>query len=105
MSGEGLKKAPGAWDCKAQIYAIPLYVDPAQADNFPAFAYPPLEGSSSFAKPQSGRPVGGLGQILIVRYSETPVGPYDELAILPGPFAYPGGEGQADGQSLRITRI
>lgn len=40
----------------------------------------------------------------IIRYSETPVGPYDELAILPGYF---NGVGSAEKkrQDLRVTGI
>lgn len=37
----------------------------------------------------------------IIRYSETPVGPYDELAILPGTFS---GVGR-DGGKRRDSRI
>lgn len=37
----------------------------------------------------------------LIRYSETPVGPYDEMVLLPGDFGVPGGKGQ----NMRITRI
>ncbi len=36
----------------------------------------------------------------IIRYSETPVGAYDEFALLPGYFDSPGG-----GKNTRITAI
>ena len=39
--------------------------------------------------------------IQIVRYSETPVGPYDELLIIPGDFK----ASQNDEKRMRITRI
>ena len=45
----------------------------------------------------------------LLRYTETPVGPYDELAVLPGYFEYsPGtGEGKQEkkGKNTRITAI
>ena len=40
----------------------------------------------------------------IIRYSETPVGPYDELAILPGAFSGVGRDGGKKRDS-RITGI
>ena len=40
----------------------------------------------------------------IIRYSETPVGPYDELAILPGTFSGVGRDG-AKKRDSRITGI
>ena len=40
----------------------------------------------------------------IIRYSETPVGPYDELAILPGAFEVTGPDKRTS-KDLRITGI
>jgi len=37
----------------------------------------------------------------IIRYTETPVGPYDEMALMPGDFVTP----KKTKQSMRITRI
>lgn len=37
----------------------------------------------------------------IIRYTQTPVGPYDEMALLPGDFAMP----RAKESNMRITRI
>ncbi|KAI0372713.1 hypothetical protein BV20DRAFT_1042476 [Pilatotrama ljubarskyi] len=42
---------------------------------------------------------GGRGFITLIRYTESPIGPFDELAIAPGEFANP-----YDRQSHRITR-
>ena len=36
----------------------------------------------------------------IVRYSETPVGPYDELVIMPGEFEVPVLSGSGDGEGV-----
>lgn len=55
---------------------------------------------------------GGLAMVQIVRYSETPVGPYDELVIMPGDFEVPvlngsgGGEGNGGKKKVKKnTRI
>ena len=40
----------------------------------------------------------------IVRYSETPVGPYDELVVMPGYFDTPVG-GKKGARNTRITAI
>lgn len=45
--------------------------------------YAPLELNSSFA---SGKLVGGLGMVQVIRYTESPVGPYDEIVVVPGAF-------------------
>ena len=42
--------------------------------------------------------------IQIVRYSDTPVGPYDELLIIPGSYTVPGGTQKGKTQ-LRATRF
>ena len=39
--------------------------------------------------------------IQLLRYTSTPVGPYDEMILLPGTFEVPGGHGS----HTRITRI
>jgi hypothetical protein len=52
----------------------------------PVKAYSPLERNSTAMQ---GNYIGVLGTLLVVRYSETPVGPYDEFVILPGYFEYP----------------
>ena len=47
---------------------------------------------------------GGMGIAEVVRYHDTPVGTYDELAILPGHFEAPEGIG-FKGKYLSITGI
>jgi len=42
--------------------------------------------------------------IMIVRYSDTPVGSYDELVVIPGNFKVPGGDLQGK-ERMRISRI
>lgn len=45
----------------------------------------------------------------LLRYSETPVGPYDEMAVMPGYFEYSKGTGEGKkggkGKNMRITAI
>lgn len=47
--------------------------------------------------------------VQVIRYTETPVGPYDELLIVPGSFGYHtrAGNGEAikEEKNLRLTRI
>lgn len=72
------------------------------------YAYAPLEGASSFADPkESGAFKGGLSMIEVVRYNDTPVGPYDEIVLVPGFFEIPGTEGKNGKrkQMPRCTRI
>ena len=47
--------------------------------------------------------------VQIVRYTETPVGPYDELVIMPGDFEVPvlsggGGGGQGEGGKKKVKK-
>lgn len=69
-----------------------------------AAAYDALEGNSDFASPSaSGEFAGGLCSIFLLRYTETPVGPYDELILSPGAYHVPV---LPDSPThLRITRI
>ncbi|PSR80234.1 hypothetical protein BD289DRAFT_414644 [Coniella lustricola] len=86
--------APAPWICKAQVYALYFYSSrpsPSSSSTalaLPPVAYSPLEAASFFASPEAGDFVGGLGSIMVVRYLDTPVGPYDELVIIPGSFVY-----------------
>jgi len=64
----------------------------------PEGSFSPLEADSSFADASSsGEFLGGLCTVQVVRYSDTPVGPYDELLIVPGRFS--------PERKVRITRI
>ncbi|KAK7733679.1 hypothetical protein SLS53_008146 [Cytospora paraplurivora] len=56
--------------------------------HIPTVAYSPLERESFFASPEAGRFAGGVGSLMFVRYSDTPVGQYDEMAIIPGAYTY-----------------
>ncbi|VBB71957.1 Putative protein of unknown function [Podospora comata] len=104
--------APPPWNTKATMYLIPFWTSSKTAANLPQKAYHPLEYQSSFSSTQtSGKPLGGLSMVQIIRYHETPVGPYDELILCPGTFEYPLPDDQASstkkktGKAMRITRI
>ncbi|KAK6842037.1 hypothetical protein PG987_002897 [Apiospora arundinis] len=96
---------PAPWKLKGTVYMISFW---AQAGKLPDFTYSRLEAASNFANPVlSGEHVGGLSQFQIIRYTESPVGPYDELIVCPGFFNYQAEEnGQAKTKkNARITRI
>jgi hypothetical protein len=94
-----IKVAPSPWlNLPVSVYMLPFLSSPPLLDH----AYAPLETASSFASAEaSGQFKGGLGMIQIVRYHDTPVGPYDELLVIPGYFEVPG----TKKNMLRITRI
>lgn len=94
---ETLITAKAPWTCKAQVYSLFLHTSPP----IPPIAYDPLEQNASFASPEyAGRFLGGPAGLTVIRYTETPVGPYDELIIIPGTYAW----GQQQ-QNPRISRI
>ncbi len=101
---QAVEAVPGPWKSKAQVYVICWY---SFRKDVPSLAFSPLEAESSFASPESGRPVGGLYSIQIVRYQESPIGTYDELVISPGAFAHPveAAGKSTEKKNLRITRI
>ncbi|KAG0649548.1 hypothetical protein D0Z07_3489 [Hyphodiscus hymeniophilus] len=99
------------WKLKATVYSFMMYVSAKHArvlSSGKAFLYSPLEATSPFAKDKL---VGGLGMVQVIRYSESPVGPYDELLIIPGAFEYDvevdkkGKTDFAKKKNLRITKI
>ncbi|KAK3335860.1 hypothetical protein B0T19DRAFT_407734 [Cercophora scortea] len=105
---ESILLAPGAWKAKCTAHMIGFWTDKKTAQALPAKTYSPLEAQSPYASKEFGEPLGGLGFIQLIRYTETPVGPYDELILAPGLFAYPFED--KDGKKTtktarRITRI
>ncbi|KLO17692.1 hypothetical protein SCHPADRAFT_913514 [Schizopora paradoxa] len=93
--------APGPWQCKGQIHWLLLSAHKSLRPG----TYAPLEAEAPpISTNEVGEPTGkGVGaSVMIVRYSETPVGPYDELAYSPGAFTTPGGDGKPH---LRISRV
>ncbi|KAG9383011.1 hypothetical protein A1F94_006932 [Pyrenophora tritici-repentis] len=96
-----VRRAKAPWNLMAECYTLLL-----KLKDLPKGVYDPLE--AAWADKGMGEFVGGLGAVIIVRYSDTPVGPYDELMIVPGSFTVPH---PADGplkipkKALRISRI
>jgi hypothetical protein len=81
-STEPIIHIPPPWLLGATVYALAM----PPAFPLPVKAYSPLERNSTATE---GIYIGVLGALLIIRYSGTPVGPYDELVIIPGYFEYP----------------
>ncbi|KAI1335595.1 hypothetical protein F5Y15DRAFT_241400 [Xylariaceae sp. FL0016] len=104
MDDKPIVPVPPPWKLKGTIYLVSFW---NKAGNLPEHTYSPLERDSSFSSPESGKHLGGLSQIQIIRYTESPVGPYDELIVCPGFFSY---EKEVNGKrksvkNLRISRI
>ncbi|KAK4690871.1 hypothetical protein P7C71_g6016, partial [Lecanoromycetidae sp. Uapishka_2] len=80
-----LPLAPPPWTCKATAYVLSWY-NSASAGLPIDIAYDPLEANdpSFSSEGHVGTYKGGLCMAQVLRYSETPVGSYDELALLPG---------------------
>jgi hypothetical protein len=100
----GLLDAPAPWeDMRAEVlWMIPKSLPIDQP--LPAGSYHPLEQPNpDDADAFVGKPdfKGGLAMVWIVRYSQTPVGPYNELIFSPGAFTAPG----KSKPGVRITRI
>ncbi|KAE8365067.1 hypothetical protein BDV27DRAFT_127494 [Aspergillus caelatus] len=95
--------APSPWhDIRAQVFFS--FARANWADGLPQGSYGDLEASAPFSDPEkSGKFEGGFSLCMIVRYLESPVGPYDEILWAPGLFQDP-----RHGESVkryRITRI
>ena len=93
-----LKLEPAPWTCKCTAYVCTFWRSPSQG--LPSEVYDPLEASSRFSSSDE-KYLGGLCLVQIIRYSSTPVGAYDELAILPGFFARKGSREK----HARVSRI
>ncbi|KAI0553787.1 hypothetical protein F4679DRAFT_436434 [Xylaria curta] len=96
---------PAPWQLRGTVYVISFL---SKAGKLPDHAYSPLERDSAYASPAvSGEHRGGISQFQVIRYTESPVGSYDELIVCPGFFNY---ETEEDGRrkvkkNARISRI
>jgi hypothetical protein len=105
MSDKPIVPVPAPWKLKGTVYIVSYWT---KAGKLPDFTYSPLEAKSPYSDPEaSGQHQGGISQFQIIRYSESPVGPYDELIICPGYFDYKVEEGGKlkTKKNPRITRI
>ncbi|KAF5344740.1 hypothetical protein D9758_015297 [Tetrapyrgos nigripes] len=94
---QDLPVAPAPWELSVSegwVFVTP----PILSSDFlpPGFANP-LEAT---VERKSGAMIPDIGLIILVRYSETPVDPYDELIWIPGKWAY-----DTDDKGFRITNI
>jgi len=100
---------PAPWKLKGTVYLFPFWTNKADfaTAKSAGLAFSPLEGNSDYALPEGNEYLGGLGMVQIIRYTESPVGPYDELIILPGFWKHvveENGE-RVKKKNNRITRI
>ncbi len=104
-SAYSLPLAPPPWKCTCTAYVLAFY-NPASSGLPKNIAFAPLETNpTSFGSDQGAcKYTGGLCFAQIIRYSDTPVGSYDELAILPGYFET-AVAGQKKSTDMRITGI
>src|ERR1700736_4336378 len=51
----------------------------------------------------SGRLVGGSGSLCLYRYTDSPIGPYDEVSYSPGSYEYLNRSGRSPAKANRIT--
>jgi hypothetical protein len=96
------------WTLAGDVFCIPFYVSEAEAQTLPQLIYSPLESCSAFSDGSSGHTRGGLGMIQFMRYYNSPVGPYDEMLVVPGNFKWScetTQRGPRAGCNLRISRI
>ncbi|KAF5026290.1 hypothetical protein F66182_1611 [Fusarium sp. NRRL 66182] len=107
MASPEIHSIPPPWTLKGDIYAFVFWTPRSQAkDGLPSMAYSPLEGQSSYAKDQEA--LGGLSMLQLIRYTDSPVGPYDELILVPGNFGYEREDGsgrRVRKKGAKITRI
>jgi len=114
LSGNASPESPPAvipppWLFKTKLYFFTTPLKPANRDDpllqgLPPGSYNPGETIHPSARaPVKGSPQwkGGMFKVVIVRYEDTPIGPYDELIAASDGFANP----YEKGTSSRITNI
>lgn len=93
---------PAPWTLHGTVYSL---INLPLVKELPAKAYAPLERAAGLAGDAYGRYIGLIGSIQIIRYTDSPVGPYDELLIIPGYFKYPHGPNGEERTNVRVSRI
>lgn len=96
------------WNLTGDVYFFSWWSSSTAGQTLPDHAYSPLESGAEFATSPSSSPVGGLGMIQILRYRASPVGPYDEMLVVPGSFDWSrdNSAGRPEvGRNPRISRI
>ncbi|KAE9386845.1 hypothetical protein BT96DRAFT_506844 [Gymnopus androsaceus JB14] len=103
----GILLAPSPWKLKCRTWILltsPLKskkVDGKLAALFPAGWAAPFECDAL----AEGEFLGGPGMVALVQYTESPVGPYDELAYTPGKYSLLDTSDNSKIDGTRTTRI
>ncbi|CAG9974988.1 unnamed protein product [Clonostachys byssicola] len=102
-----IEHVPAPWNLKGTAYILTYWSSTDAEGKLPSMAYSPLEYASPYASLENGRPLGGISMLQLIRYTESPVGPYDEFIISPGKHEYEVEENGATVKAShhRITRI
>jgi hypothetical protein len=82
MSGSNspIASVPGPWKLKGDAHVFFTYTTNSDVRTLDkSFLYEHLESSWQFS---TGKFVGGLAGAYVIRYHESPVGPYDELILM-----------------------
>ena len=96
-----MQRVEAPWTLHAECYTLLI-----KLSEIPAGLYDPRE--EAWNDESNGTFAGGVGTIMIVRYTSTPVGSYDELLFAPGIFTVPqpsAGHPKIPKKALRIARI
>ena len=105
-----IHRAPPPWTLNAKLYLFFTILKPVNREDpilqgLPPGSYHPSENMHPSAlAPINGSPQwkGGLTCMVLVRYEQSPVGPYDELMVTYDGFANPH---EKKATSARITNI
>ncbi|OBZ73854.1 hypothetical protein A0H81_05844 [Grifola frondosa] len=95
--------APAPWNLKAESawwFLTSLMHTPKRGETLPHAYFSGLDSTLRQTSTEEGAFRGGIGLVMILRYTDSPIGPYDELVIIPGEFTNPSGS-----HRYRITRI
>ncbi|ORY92840.1 hypothetical protein BCR35DRAFT_349157 [Leucosporidium creatinivorum] len=108
MSESAIAPAPAPWLMHGSGWVFVTHTPFSKTPlPLPAGAYDPFEEGTSFDK--SGDYHGGTGVVMLLRYTDCPVGPYDELIYCPGYLAFKeGAEKDGEGKDefgMSVTRI
>ncbi|KAI0629143.1 hypothetical protein C8Q77DRAFT_1142361 [Trametes polyzona] len=82
---------PAPWTVKAEAwwFITSLGHRPEPGETLPISYFPSQETQLYKTSMEQGAFCGGRGSITLIRYTESPIGPFDELAIAPGEFVNP----------------
>ncbi|OBZ73857.1 hypothetical protein A0H81_05843 [Grifola frondosa] len=98
-----IQPTPGPWNLKADSawsFFTSLLHKPKHGKALSASYFSDLDTNLRQVSSEQGSFRGGAGVVTILRYTDSPIGPYDELMIIPGEFTNPSGA-----RLPRITRI